>query len=67
MTFVQVQCIPNFHGKKIRLQGLDEKALYRLEGTEESFTGEMLMKGGFVIDFMQGDAVSRLYHFVANF
>ena len=41
-----------------------EKALYRLEGTEKAYTGEMLMKGGFVIDFAQGDAVSRLYHFV---
>lgn len=67
MIFVQVQCTPTFHGKKIKLQGLDEKTVYRLEGTEESFTGEMLMKGGFVIDFMQGDAVSRIYHFVANF
>ena len=64
MTFVQVKCSPTFHGKKIRLLGLEEKALYRLEGTEQSYTGEMLMKGGFVIDFMQGDAVSRLYHFV---
>lgn len=64
MTFVQVQCIPAFHGKKIKLLGLEEKALYRLEGTEKAYTGEMLMKGGFVIDFAQGDAVSRLYHFV---
>ena len=64
MTFVQVRCIPAFHGKKIKLLGLEEKALYRLEGTEKAYTGEMLMKGGFVIDFAQGDAVSRLYHFV---
>lgn len=64
MTFVQVQCVPSFHGKKIRLLGLDGKAAYRLEGTEQVYAGEMLMKGGFIIDFMQGDAVSRLYHFV---
>ena len=64
MTFVQVQCVPTFHGKKIKLQGLEEKAVYRLEGTQDRFTGEMLMKGGLVIDFEQGDAVSRLYHFI---
>ncbi len=64
MTFVQVQCAPVFHGKKIRLQGFDEKSVYQLDGTKQAYTGEMLMKGGFVIDFAQGDAVSRLYHFV---
>ncbi len=64
MTFVQVQCVPTFHGKKIKLLGLDSKAVYRLEGTEQVYTGEMLMKGGFIIDFVQGDGMSRLYHFV---
>ncbi len=64
MTFVQVRCVPSFHGKKIKLLGLDSKAVYRLEGTEQEYTGEMLMKGGFIVDFMQGDGMSRLYHFV---
>lgn len=31
---------------------------------EEKYTGEMLMKGGFLFKDFWGDAVSRLYHFV---
>ena len=38
--------------------------MYRLEGTEQVYSGEMLMYAGFLIEPMQGDFVSRLYHFV---
>lgn len=64
VTFVQVRGVPNSKNRKIKLQGLDEKSSYRLEGTDQVYTGEMLMKGGFFIKDMWGDAVSRLYHFV---
>ncbi len=64
VTFVQVRGIPNSKSRKIKLQGLDAKASYRLEGTDQVYTGEMLMKGGFFIKDMWGDAISRLYHFV---
>lgn len=64
MTYIQVQAAPVFHSRKVKLQGLEPKSLYRLEGTEDVYSGEMLMKGGFIIDFLSGDASGRLYHFV---
>lgn len=64
VTFVQVRGVPNSKSRKIKLQGLDAKSFYKLEGTDQVYTGEMLMKGGFFIKDMWGDAVSRLYHFV---
>ena len=64
VTFVQVRGVPNSKSRKIKLQGLDAKSSYKLEGTDQVYTGEMLMKGGFFIKDMWGDAVSRLYHFV---
>lgn len=65
LTYVQVLAEPNKHSRKLRLQGFDPGACYRLTGaeTERAFTGEMLMQAGFLIEPMKGDFVSRLYHF----
>lgn len=64
MTYVQVLGVPNSHSRKIYLQGFDPLAVYHLEGTQESYTGEMLMKAGFLIRDFWGDFKSRLYHFI---
>ena len=64
VTYIQVRGVPNNKSKKFKLQGLDPKAIYQLEGTEESYSGEILMKGGYLFKDFWGDAVSRLYHFV---
>ena len=64
VTFVQVLRQPNVHSKNILLRGLKEEADYRLEGTEDVYTGEELMKCGFLIKNVEGDFQSRLYHFV---
>ena len=64
MTYVQVRGVPNAKSKKIKLKGLNPDFVYRLEGTDMFYTGEMLMKGGFLVKDMWGDAVSRLYHFI---
>ena len=64
MTFVQVRGIPNSRSRKIKLQGLDENAVYAIEGTEEEYSGEMLMKGGLLVGGLWGDSISRLYHFI---
>lgn len=64
VTYVQVRGIPNSRSRKIKLQGLDPASVYALEGTQETYTGEILMKGGFLVKGMWGDAASRLYHFV---
>ncbi len=64
MTYVQVLAEPNKRSRKIYLQGFDKEALYLLEGTKQVYSGEMLMCAGFLIEPMEGDFVSRLYHFV---
>ncbi len=64
VTYVQVLASPNSRSRKIRLKGLDEKAVYRLEGTEKIFAGQMLMYGGVLIEPQEGDYVSQVLHFV---
>ena len=63
MTYVQVLAEPNKHSRKLRLQGFEPEACYRLTGTERTYTGEMLMYAGFLIEPLKGDFVSKLYHF----
>ena len=64
VTYVHVLSIPNAHSRRIFLQGFDPEAVYALEGTEEKYTGEMLMKCGFLVKGFWGDFKSKLYHFV---
>ena len=66
VTYVQVLGVPNSHSRKVFLRGFDPKTTYRLEGTEETYTGEMLMKGGFLMKDFWGDFKSRLYYFIAK-
>lgn len=66
VTYVQVLGVPNSHSRKIFLKGFDPETVYKLEGTEETYTGEMLMKGGFLMKDFWGDFKSRLYHFTAE-
>lgn len=66
VTYVQVLGVPNSHSRKVFLRGFDPKVTYRLEGTEETYTGEMLMKGGFLMKDFWGNFKSRLYHFTAK-
>lgn len=64
VTYVQVLAGANRHSRKIYFQGFDPNALYRLEGTEKTYSGERLMKMGFLMEALTGDFRSRLYHFV---
>lgn len=64
VTFVQVLAQPNMHSRIIYLQGLIEDAEYMLEGTEETYRGEELMKCGYLVPSEKGDMKSYLYHFV---
>lgn len=64
VTFVQVLGRPNMHNINIKISGLDAMSRYRLEGTEEVYTGEELMACGFLIRDIRGDFQSKLYHFV---
>ena len=64
VTYVQVLGRPNVHSRRLFLQGFDPEGVYLLEGTQEKYTGEMLMKCGFLIKGITGDFRSRLYHFM---
>jgi len=55
----------NMPSRKVRLRGFDPAKKYRLEGTDEVYSGEMLMNAGFRMKDFWGDFVSRLYHFIA--
>ena len=61
---MQVLAEPNKRSRKIYLEGFEESAVYRLRGTEQMYSGEMLMHAGFLVESVKGDFVSRLYHFV---
>ena len=64
VIYVQVLAQPNMHSRAVYLRGLEEEAEYMLEGTEEVYSGEELMKCGYLIPSEKGDFKSRLYHFV---
>lgn len=52
------------HSRVIYLRGLEDGGQYRLEGTEEVYSGEELMKCGYLIPSEKGDFRSRLYCFI---
>ena len=66
VTYVQVRAKANAKSIKLRLEGLKPDTVYRLEGSSEHYTGDMLTKGGFLFGGFWGDADSRLYHFIAE-
>ena len=63
VTYVQVLSTPNAHSRKLYLKGFEPQAVYRLEETEETFTGEILEKYGYLIRPLWGDFRSKLLHF----
>lgn len=64
VTYVQVRFETRRKSRRLRLDGLDAKAKYRLEGTDEIYSGEMLMQAGYLQNMIFGDYGSRLLHFV---
>ena len=64
VTYVQVLAEPNSRSKKLYLRGFDESTFYKLEETDEIYSGENLQKCGFLMKRMKGDFVSRLFHFI---
>lgn len=62
-TYVQVLSTPNAHSRKLYLKGFEPQAVYRLEETGETFTGEILEKYGYLIRPLWGDFRSKLLHF----
>ncbi|MGN1156390.1 MAG: alpha-galactosidase [Agathobacter sp.] len=60
VTFVQVLMRPNYHSRRVCLQGLEPDAYYEVEGTDKVYAGDVLMYGGLPIENMWGDFQSKL-------
>ncbi|MDF2538413.1 MAG: alpha-galactosidase [Herbinix sp.] len=65
VTFIQVQCRPNYRARRIYAKGLLDDCLYRLEETGEVYSGGALMYAGINIDNMWGDYLGKLLHIMA--
>lgn len=63
-TFVQVLARPNYHSRRIYFKGLDPDVSYQIEGEEGTYTGDVLMKAGYLVQNLQGDFRSQLIHIV---
>ena len=64
VSFIQIRNRPNLGSYKIYIKGLDPRADYALSGTDEVWHGDLLMKGGYLIQRSRGDLQGRLLHFV---
>ena len=63
LTYVQVRFETMERAVRLRLKGLDPDAQYRLEGTEQVYSGRMLMNAGYYQCPIFGDYGSVLLHF----
>ena len=63
-TFVQVINRANYHSRRICFKGLDPEKKYVIEGEEVEYTGDVLMKAGYLIQNPWGDFKGRLIHIV---
>ena len=64
LTVVQVLAQPQQHSKAVRMRHLVPDAVYQLEGTDETYTGEELMNCGFLVRGLRGEGVGQAYLFV---
>ncbi|MBQ5318995.1 MAG: alpha-galactosidase [Oscillospiraceae bacterium] len=62
-TFVQVLGRPNYRNRRVKLKGLDPKAMYRNEENGEIHSGSALMNAGIFME-IHGDFASKVVHFV---
>ena len=63
VSYVQVRQIPHDPQFSVRLRGLDPKKSYRRSDTDEVYSGEVLMKVGFMLPLLIGDGTSALCYF----
>ena len=62
--FIQVLNEPNYRSRKIRLQGLEEKATYLIDG--KSYSGEALMSAGLILQRLQGDFQAQIIEILTD-
>ena len=61
-TFVQVMNRANYHSRRIFLKGLNPDKKYVIEGESGEYTGDVLMKAGYLVQNLWGDFRGRLIH-----
>jgi len=49
---------------RIRLKGLEPDALYRIEGSGDTVSGQLLMSAGLQVDLPRGDYVTSVIHLI---
>ena len=64
VTYVRVLSTVEEIEPTLKLKGLEEDALYRLEGTDQVYSGAELMYAGLTVILPQGDFLSKQYVFV---
>ncbi len=64
LAYVRVMGRPNYPSQRIKLKGLDEKKMYRIEGTKMVLSGASLMYAGVNIEGIWGDFNARLLHLI---
>ncbi len=62
LTYVSVLNRPNHHSRCIKLQGLDDNKIYRIDGGDKCYRGATLKKAGIMIECLWGDYQSKLVH-----
>lgn len=63
VTCIEVWNRPNFKSRRIYLKGLKPDAMYRLDGTDEVYPGDLLMQGGYLLTRAWGDLKGTLLYF----
>lgn len=64
ITYVRVLATVEEIETTLKLKGLEEDALYSLEGTNQLYSGAELMYAGLTVVLPQGDFLSKQYVFV---
>ena len=62
ITYVSVLNRPNHHSRCIKLQGLDDDKIYRIDGDDKTYRGATLKKAGIMMECLWGDYQSKLVH-----
>ncbi len=62
LTYVSVLNRPNHHSRCIKLQGLDDDKIYRIDGDDRTYRGATLKKAGIMMECLWGDYKSKLVH-----
>ena len=64
LTYVRVLSTVEEIEPTLKLKGLEEDALYSLEGTDKVYSGAELMYAGLTVVLPQGDSSAKQYVFV---